>query len=104
MENPDTDSPDRVLATPLLEHEDDEGDKEAGPVALSNEGFLPAKTLASTALLLESGFDLGELAANVVRVDVKIAIVRQINDSLLHAALRRQPTRRFLSERMSVFR
>ena len=87
---------DRVLATPLLQNEDDDGDEESDPVTLAEEEFLQTQTLTGFLLLLDGGLNFCHLVTNTVISGAQAAIVGKILKGLFGATNRREPTGRFL--------
>ena len=63
------DAPNRVLATPLLQQEDDESDNKSDKVALPKKSVFKPKTFASFPLFQDSSIDFCHLRNNGFRVD-----------------------------------
>jgi len=89
------------LATPLLEEEDEKGNKETNEISFPKEGFLPTKTLAGFSFFNNSSFNLSNLVDNRWRILSFVSKVCQICKGFLIPPNRRKPSRRFLTNEIS---
>jgi len=92
---------DAVLATPLLEDEDNDGDDESDGIALAEEGFLQAKSLSRSLLLFDRGLDFRKLVSDAFVIDGETSEVGEDGDGLSSATLGREPTGRLFDSEQS---
>ena len=84
---------DRVLARPLLEDEDDDGDDEPDEVAFAEERLAETEPCARGTFLLNGSLNLGHLGHNRLVVWPQFAEVREVPCRLFDTVLGREPTR-----------
>lgn len=88
--------PHRILTSPLLEEEDEEGDDESNEVALSEESLLQTQSLPGCAFFLNCSLDFRHFMSHRVGVHALFPQVGKILESLVRTSSRGEPPRRFL--------